>query len=151
MILYQGMLLSVKMHLLVILLYKWSQHGFIRKVCSLLQPLTVGMDEASWENRSKEDFKYLLPSCRILVTTSSSQGDMLYWCSGRQSPANLVLHMAPEVLNLFQIYRATGLKSTFQWKEKWHCSHYKKGSKCKKKPEIFAVLVCLDPGCRYTK
>lgn len=89
------MLLSVKMHLLVILLYKWSQCGFIRKVCSPLQPLAVGMHEASWENRSKEDLKYLLPSCRILVTSSSTQGNMLYWCSGKHSPADLVLHMPP--------------------------------------------------------
>lgn len=63
------MLPSAKMHLLVIYLYKWSQRGFIIKVCSLLQPMTVGMDGASWENRS-EDLKYFLPSCRVLVTTS---------------------------------------------------------------------------------
>lgn len=34
----------------------------------LLQPMTVSMDTASWENTSKEDLKYLLSSLRILVT-----------------------------------------------------------------------------------
>lgn len=62
MILYHRMLLSVKMHLLVILLYKWSPCGFIIKVCFLLQPVTVSMNAARWESRSKEDVKYLLPA-----------------------------------------------------------------------------------------
>lgn len=37
--------------------------------------------------------KIFASSCRILETTSYTKGNMLYWCSGKPSPVNLLLNM----------------------------------------------------------
>lgn len=60
--------------------------------------------------------------------------------------------MAPEILNIYQIHRATGLNSAFQWKEKWLWGHYKNTSSAKRKQKYLQFLfVCLGSGCKHTK